>query len=88
MNKAGTGDQLQSALDAMQAALDRQARVLSALEDRLGALHDDVRESAEVLTRLKLASENAKQVAVSHREALSVSDKRLEQIEARLSRLS
>jgi hypothetical protein len=51
----------------------------------MGKLHEDVRRSLELATRLKLATDNAKNIAVSHQETLETVERRLAALEKRLS---
>lgn len=76
-------DPLHLAIKELQVALERQTVMLAALETRLGVLHEDVRRSAETMTRLKLAADNAKQLSQAHQEALTAIDKRLAGVETR-----
>lgn len=86
MAKVASGDPLNSAIRSLEAALERQTLTLTTLEARVAELHDDMRKSAEIITRLKLASDNAKQIALTHKEALDAVGQRLDGIEGRLGR--
>lgn len=68
-------------LEEMARTQAEQSRVLANLESRILLIHDDIRRSAETVSRLKLMADNAKKVAHAQGETLSALLSRLESAE-------
>jgi hypothetical protein len=86
MTNVRKGDPLHSAVAALQVGLERQSLVLASLEARIAHLHEDVRRVGEMTTRIKLAADNAKDLAKSHQDVLTALEKRLEAVEPLLEK--
>jgi hypothetical protein len=72
-------------IDAI-AAFERQTRVLVGLERRVTQIADEIGRVFELVTRLKLASDNAKETRLAQAASLEAIDKRLTGLEDRLTR--
>lgn len=58
-------------LEEMARTQAEHSRMLATLESRILLIHDDVRRTAETVSRLKLMADNAKKVAHTQGETLS-----------------
>lgn len=62
--------ELENALAGIAARLEEDRKSLSMIESRIALIHEEVRRTAETVTRLKLMSDNARRLAISHSEAI------------------